>query len=459
MYAIIDIETTGGKYNEEGITEIAIYKFDGDKIVDQFSSLINPERRIQPFVVNLTGINAEMLRTAPKFYEVAKRIIEITEGTTIVAHNAQFDNRILTTEFDRLGYSFEKDTLCTVELAKKLIPDLPSYSLGKLVRSLGIPLSDRHRAQGDAKATVALFKILMAKDASKVIIQQSVRKDPKRQLEPKLLDIIANAPSETGVYYMHREDGTIIYIGKSKNIKKRLVQHFTNDSRKSKQIQLHVSAVTYEKTGNDLIAQLKESQEIKNNKPVYNRALRRTMFTYQLTSYTDSSGYINLKVEKANLEKEAIITFTNYQQARSSLHRITEENQLCQKLTGLYKTEKSCFLYSIKECYGACVEIETPQEYNDRVSTFIEKNSYDNKHMLIIDRGRDVDERSVILIENGKYKGFGFYNLNYQVNKIEILRTIINPVENDRDSQHIIQNYLRKNKVLNIVKLPEEAAI
>jgi DNA polymerase-3 subunit epsilon len=458
MYAILDIETTGGKYNEEGITEIAIYKFDGEKIIDQFSSLINPERKIQPFVVNLTGINAEMLRNAPKFYEVAKRIIEITEGTTIVAHNAQFDNRILTTEFDRLGYNFEKNTLCTVELAKKLIPDLPSYSLGKLVRSLGIPLSDRHRAQGDAKATVALFKMLLAKDTSKEIIQKSVRKDPKRQLEPKLLDLIEKAPSETGVYYMHREDGTIIYIGKSRNIKKRLVQHFTNDSKKSKQIQLEVAAVTFERTGNDLIAQLKESQEIKQNKPVYNRALRKTLFNYQLTSYTDSNGYINLRVDKANPNKEAILTFTNYQQAKSTLYRITEEHQLCQKLTGLHKTDKSCFLFSIKECYGACIEAEPSHEYNERVKTYIDKNRYDNKHMLIIDRGREVDERSVILIENGIYKGFGYYNLNYQINNIEILRSIINPVEHDRDSQHIIQNYLRKNKVLNIVKLPEEAA-
>ena len=162
MYAILDIETTGGKYNEEGITEIAIYKFDGHKVVDQFASLVNPERRIQPFVVNLTGINNEMLRSAPKFYEVAKRIIEITDGCVLVAHNAQFDNRILTTEFDRLGYQFKKDTLCTVELSKKLIPDMPSYSLGKLVRSLGIPISDRHRAQGDAQATLTLFKLLVS---------------------------------------------------------------------------------------------------------------------------------------------------------------------------------------------------------------------------------------------------------------------------------------------------------
>lgn len=220
MYAILDIETTGGKYNEEGITEIAIYRFDGHEIVDQFSSLVNPEKPIQPFVVNLTGINNEMLRNAPKFYEVAKRIIEITDGCIMVAHNALFDNRILTTEFDRLGYPFEKQTLCTVELAKKLIPDMPSYSLGKLVRSLGIPLTDRHRAQGDAKATVALFKMLLAKDISKEIITETLKKDPKRQLAPKLLDIIQNIPSETGVYYMHNEAGNVIYIGKSKTSKK-----------------------------------------------------------------------------------------------------------------------------------------------------------------------------------------------------------------------------------------------
>ncbi|CAN0516497.1 unnamed protein product, partial [Scytosiphon promiscuus] len=167
MYVILDIETTGGKYNEEGVTEIAIHKFDGHKVVDQFISLVNPEKEIQPFVVNLTGINNNMLRTAPKFYEVAKRIVEITEDAVIVAHNAQFDYRILRTEFRRLGFNFERKTLCTVELAKQLLPDAESYSLGKLVRSLGIPVSDRHRANGDALATLQLFKLLLSKDLDK----------------------------------------------------------------------------------------------------------------------------------------------------------------------------------------------------------------------------------------------------------------------------------------------------
>ena len=457
MYAILDIETTGGKYNEEGITEIAIYKFDGHQIVDQFFSLVNPEKNIQPFVINLTGINNQMLRNAPKFHEVAKRIIEITDDCTIVAHNAQFDNRILSTEFDRLGYPFEKNMLCTVELSKKLIPDLPSYSLGKLVRSLGIPITDRHRAQGDAKATVELFKLLLEKDIEKVIITDTIKKDPKRQLEPKLLDIIESAPTNTGVYYMHRKNGKIIYVGKSKNIKKRLIQHFTNDNKKSKKIQLEVVSVSYEETGNDLIAQLKESQEIKQLKPIFNHALKNNIFQSQLYSYTDERGYINLKIEKVPIEKEEekniITTFTNYQQGRSFLYKITDEFHLCQKLNHLEKTEGACFNHDLKMCNGACIESETHVNYNLRVQKFIDKSSYEFDDMLLIDKGRSIQEHSVILIKNGTYRGYGFFNLNFQINNSEVLKSIINVMENNRDTQHIIQSYLRKNKVQKILKL------
>ena len=457
MYAILDIETTGGKYNEEGITEIAIYKFDGHQIVDQFFSLVNPEKNIQPFVINLTGINNQMLRNAPKFHEVAKRIIEITDNCIIVAHNAQFDNRILSTEFDRLGYPFEKNMLCTVELSKKLIPDLPSYSLGKLVRSLGIPITDRHRAQGDAKATVELFKLLLEKDIEKVIISDTIKKDPKRQLEPKLLDIIESAPTKTGVYYMHRKNGKIIYVGKSKNIKKRLIQHFTNDNKKSKKIQLEVVSVSYEETGNDLIAQLKESQEIKQLKPIFNHALKNNIFQRQLYSYIDKSGYINLKIEKVPIEKEEekniITTFTNYQQGRSFLYKITDEFHLCQKLNHLEKTDGSCFNHDLKMCNGACIQSETSVNYNLRVQKFIDKSSYEFDDMLLIDKGRSIEEHSVILIENGIYRGYGFFNLNFQINNPEVLKSIINVMENNRDTQHIIQSYLRKNKVQKILQL------
>lgn len=394
-----------------------------------------------------------MLKNAPKFYEVAKRIVEITEGTILVAHNAKFDYRILRTEFKRLGFDFERETLCTVELAKDLIPDQKSYSLGKLVRALGIPVNDRHRAAGDAKATVKLFQLLLDKDTQKNIIQESIRKEPKFQMEPKLIDIVQDLPSITGVYYMHKSDGEIIYIGKSKNIKNRVNQHFTGTTPKSKKIQSQIAAVTYEATGSELVALLKESEEIKRNKPIFNRALRRTIFTHALYSFTDHKGYINLAIEKADGKKSNITTFSTRQSGRHFLEKVVEEYGLCQKLSGLYKTKTSCFHYEVKKCEGACVGEESPENYNQRVNQLLKKHSYDQQNMVIVDRGRDIDERSAILIKNGIFKGFGFYSLNYQINNLDILESIITPMENNRDQQHIIQSYLRRNKHLKVIQL------
>ncbi|MDD2674743.1 exonuclease [Flavobacterium petrolei] len=452
MYAILDIETTGGQFNEEGITEIAIYKFDGHEIVDQFISLVNPEIPIQPFVVKLTGINNAMLQSAPKFFEVAKRIIEMTNDCIIVAHNASFDYRILRTEFRRLGYDFEAQTLCTVELSKKLLPEQPSHSLGKLVRALGIPMADRHRASGDALATVKLFKILLEKDLEKEIVKDFIKLEIEKGIAPKLLDIVAKLPAKTGVYYIHNEKGNLVYIGKSRNIKKRINQHFTGTSTKCKKIQAEVFTVTYDETGSELIALLKESEEIKINKPIYNRAQRKSIFQLALYAEKDKNGYINLKLQKADGRKKEITSFTSLQEGKNALFRITSHYNLCQKLTGLYHTKTNCFQYSIKECDGACIGMVSPEEYNARVLSFIEKNSFENQNMVLIDKGRTISERSAVLIENGIYKGYAFYDLNYQINNIEILRNIIIPMQNNRDTKNIIQGHIRKNKTLKTLK-------
>ncbi|RBN50646.1 exonuclease domain-containing protein [Flavobacterium psychrolimnae] len=452
MYAILDIETTGGQFNEEGITEIAIYKFDGHEIVDQFISLVNPEIPIQPFVVKLTGINNAMLQSAPKFFEVAKRIIEMTKDCIVVAHNASFDYRILRTEFRRLGYDFEAQTLCTVELSKKLLPEQPSHSLGKLVRALGIPMADRHRASGDALATVKLFKILLEKDLEKEIVKDFIKLEIEKGIAPKLLDIVAKLPAKTGVYYIHNEKGNLVYIGKSRNIKKRINQHFTGTSTKCKKIQAEVFTVTYDETGSELIALLKESEEIKINKPIYNRAQRKSIFQLALYAEKDKNGYINLKLQKADGRKKEITSFTSLQEGKNALFRITSHYNLCQKLTGLYHTKTNCFQYSIKECDGACIGMVSPEEYNARVLSFIEKNSFENQNMVLIDKGRTISERSAVLIENGIYKGYAFYDLNYQINNIEILRNIIIPMQNNRDTKNIIQGHIRKNKTLKTLK-------
>ena len=451
MYAILDIETTGGQFNEEGITEIAIYKFDGHEVVDQFISLVNPEKPIQPFVVKLTGINNAMLRSAPKFFEVAKRIIEITTDCIIVAHNASFDYRILRTEFDRLGYKFARPTICTVELSKKLIPGHPSYSLGKLVRSLGIPVTDRHRASGDALATIKLFKLLLTKDTTKQIVKEYIKTEVKAGMAPKLLDIVENLPNKTGIYYIHNEKGELIYIGKSKNIKNRINQHFTGKTTKCLKIQTQVFAVTHEETGSELIALLKESEEIKINKPIYNRAQRKTLFNWALYQEKTPNGYIALKVEKADGRKNEITSFTSIQEGKNALFKITEKYNLCQKINGIYDTKKSCFQYSIKQCNGACIDKENPLEYNERINQFIKNNSFENNNMIVIDKGRYHDERSAILIENGVYKGYCYYDLNYQINNIEILKNLITPMQSNRDTLSIIKSHIKKSKNLKII--------
>ena len=270
MYAILDIETTGGKFNEEGITEIAIYKYDGHEIVDQLITLVNPERDIQPFVVNLTGINSKMLVNAPKFYEIAKRIIELTKDCIVVAHNAVFDYRILKTEFRRLGFDFQSETLCTVDLTKKLIPDLDSYSLGKLCKTLCIPVSNRHRAEGDALATVKLFKILLDKDVEKTIIKSNVKQGIEKELSTKFQTMIDDLPSVPGLFYVHDSSSEVMYISNSKDIKKFANKLLLKTSKRGKTIQKVLNKITYEETGNELIGKLKFQNEISTNKPKFN---------------------------------------------------------------------------------------------------------------------------------------------------------------------------------------------
>ena len=452
MYAILDIETTGGQFNEEGITEIAIYKYDGHEIVDQFISLVNPEIPIQPFVVKLTGINNAMLTGAPKFFEVAKRIIEMTNDCVLVAHNAEFDYRILRTEFRRLGYDFNQRTLCTVELSKKLLPEQPSHSLGKLVRALGIPMADRHRASGDALATVKLFKMLLDKDIEKEIVKDLIKTKIQKGIAPKLQDIIESLPSKVGTYYIHNEAGKIIFIGKSRNIKKRVNQHFTGITTSAKKIQKEVFTVTYEETGSELISFLKEIEEIKINKPVYNRMARKSNFSWAIYSEKDANGYLNLKLQKADGRKKEIIAYPNALEGKNALYKISTEFNLCQKFTGLYQTKSHCFQHTINECDGACIGKISASEYNLRVQAFIDKNGFENTNMIIIDKGRKISERSAVLVENGVLKGYTFYDLNYQITNVAILKNIIIPMDNNRDTRNIIQGYIRKNKGFKIIK-------
>ena len=278
MYTIIDLETTGGKFNEESIIEVAAYKFDGVNITDQFISLVNPQRDIHPYVEKLTGITSTMVQSAPKFHEVAKRIIEITSNSVLVAHNAQFDYRILQLEFKRLGFEFSMKSLCTVILSQELLPEQESYKLGRLSRSLGIPLKDRHRASGDALATVELLKILMEKDIKQGIIKKSIVEFPGESISSIFKKTIENLENTIGVFYIYNKNKKLIYVDYSKDIKNKVVKLFTSKKFIPKYVQNNFKSIKTHKTGNVEIAILKTIQEIKSLRPKINNNIDPKLF-------------------------------------------------------------------------------------------------------------------------------------------------------------------------------------
>ena len=452
MYAILDIETTGGKFNEEGITEIAIYRHNGLEITDQFISLVNPEREIQPFVEKLTGINTKMLRSAPRFFEVAKRIIEITEDCLIVAHNADFDYRILRTEFKRLGYNFEKNSLCTVSLSQELLSNMESYKLGKLVRSLGIPISDRHRAQGDALATVKLFELLLEKDSSKEILKSQIKAFHRERVPSKYLNIIEELPCSSGVYYFHNAIGDILYIGKSNNIQKRVRNHLTGRTRKALKIQKNIHKVNFETTGSELIALLKEQHEIKKNQPRINRDGRYRLYPIGIRVDKETI-YHQLIIEQVRNGRKYIVVFKNIKVAKHVLHQWIKDNNLCFNHSSIKETGGPCFAHINNQCNGACVEKENSQDYNQRVANLAHKSDYPYNHFLLIGKGRKNGESSFVYIQNNVFKGYGFFELNYQINIPEKILSRITSMEENSDCRALILSFIKREKYLKLIPL------
>ena len=450
MYAILDIETTGGQFNEERITEIAIYRFDGHEVTDQFISLVNPEIPIQPFVVKLTGITNAMLKSAPKFHEVAKRIVEITQDCILVAHNAPFDYRILRTEFRRLGYDYQVPSLCTVELAQKLLPEQPSFSLGKLVRSLGIPMADRHRATGDAMATVKLFKLLLERDTKKEIVKEFIRTEVEKGLEPRLLDIVESLPSRVGIYYIHRTDGTVVFVGRSRNIRKSVNQHFASDARISKVIQAEVFAVTFEETGSELIALLKEHEEIRTLKPAHNRLPKKRNYQWALEVGTDEAGFTTLGYHRVNRGEAAC--FLSRHDAHANLSRVAQQYKLCPKRSGLTEPDVLCPSHVQGQC-EACAGIESAETYNARANEFLLRSVPTSPGFIAVGRGRTINERSAVVVENGRYLGYAFFDLNFQISNKEILKNLLMPAQPEGNAAAIVRSFLIRNKAIKILPI------
>jgi DNA polymerase-3 subunit epsilon len=455
MFAIVDIETTGGSARLEKITEIAVYLHDGEKITGEYVSLVNPERNIPYFITNLTGITNEMVEDAPRFFEIARDIVELTEGRTFVAHNARFDYSFLRQEFKSLGFNFKRNIIDTVALSRKLLPGHRSYSLGNICRDLKIDINGRHRAAGDALATVKLLKILLDKDWE-INGKRSnlVRNTRISKLNPRLnVSKIDAIPEEPGIYYFYNEDGELIYIGKSRNLQKRISTHLSNNTtNRAMEMRDLIADIDYVLTGSELIALLKESFEIKDNKPFYNRAQKRSGFQWGIFVFNDKDGYFNYRYGLIDSDEIPLSVFTSKEKAKSKLVSLVETYNLCQKLTGLYETAGPCFQFHVGICKGACCGREPAEEYNVRAARAAEEFIFTQRNFFIIDKGRDADERCAVKVVNGKYAGYGYFNINDMGFGLSAVHECIKPSPDNRDIQVILKHYLRTNKVEKIIE-------
>ena len=406
MYAIVDIETTGGYAANHRITEIAIFHHDGIQITETFHTLINPGRDIPYYITGLTGISTEMVLNAPTFEEVAEEIFNFLDGKVFVAHNAHFDYSFLKREFELTGINWQAKKLCTVRLSRKIIPGLRSYSLGTLSESLGIEIINRHRANGDAHATVKIFDQLLRRDRDNYIAKALKKNSGETILPPNLpKEEFDRLPALPGVYYFHNARGQVIYVGKAINIKKRIAGHFTGEAREwsRSKIRNEIHHISYELTGNELIALILESQEIRRLWPKYNQAQKYRVEEWGIFDYEDRNGYLRFSVNIVTKGSHPLVRFSSKGEAWNFLWEKVREFDLCPKLCGLQVAKGLCFNYQTGECHGACEGVETVKRYNKRIQKAIDTFKSTGSSAAIIGKGRNIDEQSLVLVDKGTY--------------------------------------------------------
>lgn len=426
MYAIVDIETTGGYAQANGITEIAIVLHDGEKVVDRFCTLIDPGRTIPNYIASFTGITNEMVEKAPSFENVAHRVFDLLEHAVFVAHNVNFDYSFIRNQLAQSGYHLNAKKLCTVRYSRKVFPGLSSYSLGNICAHLNIPNSSRHRAGGDADATVKLFEMLLQNDDG-TVLRSFLKKGSKEYLLPPNLprEQFEQLPEKTGVYYFHDETGKIIYVGKAINIRKRVSQHFTGNSTQEKRQDFlrEIHAVSYAEFATELMALIQESIEIKQHWPKHNRAQKHLDYAFAIYQYEDRNGYVHLCVDRIRKMVKPLATFRTRLEATSQMRKLLIEFELCSKLCHLVQANTSC---DSTVCKGACLQQESTTQYNLRATEAM-RVLCDAESFAIIGKGRLDEEASCVLVDQGKFYGMGYVRNNLREFEIEALKELITP--------------------------------
>ena len=411
MYAIVDIETTGGYAANNAITEVAIVLHDGNRELKRYETLVRPGMTIPRYVQALTGINDEMVADAPGFEEIAPTVYEWLKDSVFVAHNVNFDYSFLHSQLKECGFHLDNRKLCTVRLSRKVFPGAPSYSLGNICQYLGITIPNRHRAGGDANATVLLFEKIMQAGGLE-IIRNMLKGRNKEQYLPIHLpaEQLDRLPQTPGVYYFHDQKGKVIYVGKANNIRQRVGSHFSNNKtgRQKQEFLRNIYSISHEPTGTELMAFLLECVEIKRLWPLYNRSLKRFEPSYGLYTYEDRNGFSRLILEKRKKQLQPVYTFSLLLEGQNLLRKLIREYELCPRLCFIQKGEQPCDGMQEGYCKGACEGKESPESYNRRVEEAIDALVKSLPSFTLMDRGRHAEERSCILIEQGRLYGMGY---------------------------------------------------
>lgn len=457
LFAVIDVETTGGGIAGNRITEICIALLKNGEVVDKYSTLVNPERDIPQYITALTGIDDTMVANAPRFFEVGEKIEEFTKDATFVAHNVSFDYNVIRGEFRLLGQHYNRKKLCTVRLSRKLIPGMSSYSLGRLCNTINIPHLNRHRAEGDVDATVILFQRLLDLDADFEIFNHFLNPRSKQATLPPHLptEQIDELPEEAGIYLFKDQKHKVIYAGKAKNIKKRVLSHFYDKKTKEYQLGQETHFIDYEKTGNELLALLVESEHIRKHYPKYNRAQKWPATTYQIISYENQRGIIQLALGKTKVLHDSVGTFYNKTEAIEKLEEICETFKLCPRFCTLQSNVEMCSHYRIKNCEGICDGTESIENYNSKVMGAIQSLKENNPSFAIQGKGRTEDEIAFALVVEGQYKGFGFFDRSDTICNVEDYEPFLKLQQASYHTHAIIRSHIKKNGERNLIRFEE----
>lgn len=420
MFCIIDIESSGGPFGKEAMIEIAAFRYDGEEVVDQLISLVHPHRKVQPYVSKMTGITEKMLIRAPRFHEIAKRLIDITEDAVIVGHNVEFDYRMIRQEFDRLGYQFERNTLDTISLAENLIPGLKSYGLDNVCEELGLSRPAKHRAEHDARATLELFEILRDKDQSKGInsFEQSILEGDYHK--DKIRDLLRSVKHNRGIFYLHDRHGKLLYLGASDNIKSAINRLFMGDTERIIALKDQTHSLKVEPTGNWLIARIKKEEELLKTQPSFNRLQKPDFKVGIVADFRMDPPSLSIK-EKSDLGKKKALLYTSSTTAASRALRMYQR---------MRKSElKTSLLQSLKD-------------FPERA--------------LIQAKGRQSAERSVFVVEEGKLKGYLFYKLNDKLKSWERVHHLMTNIESDAPYLDLLKLGLLSGE-FHFLELPHQA--